>query len=183
MPELINSQPRVTRGAAREFRAGRVLLIAIASALAIHSAFSGALLQAADRPPNIVLIISDDQAWTDFGFMGHPAIQTPHLDRLAAESMVYTRGYVPTSLCRPSLATMMTGLYPHQHGITGNDPPGEIRDAANRAAMVDVFKRSKPVTSWLKPKGYLSHQSGKWWEGGCDDGGFTKCMTHGDVSR
>ena len=183
MPELINSQPRVTRGPAREFRAGRVLLIAIASALAIHSAFSGARLQAADRPPNIVLIISDDQAWTDFGFMGHPVIQTPHLDRLASESMVYTRGYVPTSLCRPSLATMMTGLYPHQHGITGNDPPGEMRDVVNRAAMVDVFKRSKPVTSWLKQKGYVSHQSGKWWEGGCDDGGFTKCMTHGDVSR
>ena len=183
MPELINSQPRVTRGPAREFGAGRVLLIAVVSALAIYSAFSGARLQAADRPPNIVLIISDDQAWTDFGFMGHPAIQTPHLDRLASESMVYTRGYVPTSLCRPSLATMMTGLYPHQHGITGNDPPGEMRNAANRAAMVDVFKRSKPVTSWLEQKGYISHQSGKWWEGGCDDGGFTKCMTHGDVSR
>ena len=49
--------------------------------------------------------------------MGHEAIRTPHLDKLAAESMVYTRGYVPTALCRPSLATIMTGLYPHQHGL------------------------------------------------------------------
>ena len=37
-------------------------------------------------PPNVVMIIGDDQAWTDYGFMGHPHIQTPHLDKLASES-------------------------------------------------------------------------------------------------
>ena len=87
-------------------------------------------------PPNIVLIISDDHGWTDFGFMGHDVIETPHLDALAAESMLYTRGYVPTSVCRPSLATMITGLFPHEHGITGNDPPGGLeamRDPVRRA--------------------------------------------------
>ncbi|MCA9049797.1 MAG: sulfatase-like hydrolase/transferase, partial [Planctomycetaceae bacterium] len=67
-------------------------------------------------PPNIVMIISDDQAWTDYSFMGHDAIRTPHLDRLASRSAVFRRGYVPVALCRPSLATMITGLYPHQHG-------------------------------------------------------------------
>ena len=75
-----------------------------------------------EKPPNIVLIISDDQSWTDYGFMGHPSIQTPCLDKLARQSCLFTRGYVPTSLCRPSLATIITGLYPSQHGITGNDP-------------------------------------------------------------
>ena len=139
--------------------------------------------QADSPPPNIVLIISDDHAWTDYGFMGHEAIQTPHLDKLASESMVYTRGYVPTSLCRPSLATMMTGLYPHQHGITGNDPDGEMRDPANRARMVEVFQRSTPMAELLTKKGYVSHQSGKWWEGPCQIGGFTDCMTHGEVER
>ena len=44
--------------------------------------------QAAQQPPNIVLIISDDQAWTDYGFMGHPDIQTPNLDKLAKRSLV-----------------------------------------------------------------------------------------------
>ena len=67
--------------------------------------------------PNVVLIISDDQAWTDFGFMGHDVIRTPRLDRLASESAVFPNGYVPTSLCRPSLATMLTGLYGHQNKI------------------------------------------------------------------
>ena len=55
--------------------------------------------------------------------MGHPHIRTPHLDELAARALVFTRGYVPRSLCRASLATMITGLYPHQHKITSNDPP------------------------------------------------------------
>ena len=137
MRYLINNQRAASRGRARESKAGRALFLLITSVLALHSVFSGGSLLGADQPPNIVSIISDDQAWTDYGFMGHAAIQTPHLDRLASESMVYTRGYVPASLCRPSLATMMTGLHPHQHGITGNDPPGNARDPANRAAMVE----------------------------------------------
>jgi arylsulfatase A-like enzyme len=73
-------------------------------------------------PPNIVYIISDDHGWSDYGFMGHPQIETPNLDRLAARSAVFTRGYVPTALCRPALATLATGLYAHQHRISGNDP-------------------------------------------------------------
>ena len=43
--------------------------------------------------PNIVLIISDDQAWTDYGFMDHPDIKTPHIDKLAKESVLFKRGY------------------------------------------------------------------------------------------
>ncbi len=136
----------------------------------------------AEKPPNFVYIISDDHAWTDYGFMGHEVIQTPHLDRLAAESLVFTRGYVPSSLCRPSLATMMTGLYPHQHGTTGNDPDGEMRDQANRDRMVKVFRSSPAVSDILAKAGYTSHQSGKWWEGQCKCC-FDECMTHGDVSR
>ena len=59
-----------------------------------------------DRP-NIVLIISDDQAWTDYGFMEHPVIQTPLLDKLAQRSLLFERGYVSSPLCRPSLASMV----------------------------------------------------------------------------
>ena len=75
-----------------------------------------------EPPPNIVLILSDDQGYTDYGFMGHPEIETPHLDRLASESALFRRGYVPTALCRPSLMTLITGLYSHQNKTTGNDP-------------------------------------------------------------
>ena len=72
--------------------------------------------------PNIIYIISDDQAWTDYGFMGHPHIETPHIDKLAQESLTFTRGYVTAPLCSPSLASIITGLYPQQHRVTGNDP-------------------------------------------------------------
>ncbi|MSU31446.1 MAG: hypothetical protein EXS25_02065 [Pedosphaera sp.] len=75
------------------------------------------------KPPNILLIISDDQAWNDYGFMGHPSIRTPRLDRLAAESACFTRGYVPSSLCCPSLASVLTGLPPQRHRVVCNDPP------------------------------------------------------------
>jgi uncharacterized sulfatase len=133
-------------------------------------------------PPNIVLIISDDHAWTDYRFMGHPDLRTPHIDQLAAQSLAFSRGYVPTSLCRTSLASLMTGLYPHQHRITGNDPPGDPSSAENRARMVALFQRSKTIAAMLAAKGYVSHQSGKWWEGECRCC-FTACMTHGDPTR
>lgn len=140
------------------------------------------------------MIVSDDQAWTDFGFMGHQTIRTPHLDRLAAESAVFPRGYVPSSLCRPSLATMITGLFPHQHRISGNDPappPGKSRreywlDPAYRArceALIHHIEEVPTLPRMLAKKGYLSLQTGKWWEGHYRRGGFTHGMTHGDPRR
>jgi len=134
---------------------------------------------AAAAPPNVVMIISDDQAWGDYSFMGHEAIRTPHIDRLAAEGMIYTRGYVPASLCRASLATLATGLYPHQHKITSNDPP----QGTDRELMLAHIDNATTLASLLAEKGYVSHQSGKWWEGHYSRGGFTHGMTHGDTSR
>jgi uncharacterized sulfatase len=141
------------------------------------------LLASAAPPPNIVMIVSDDHGWRDYGFQSHPYVKTPHIDALASQSLLFTRGYVPASLCRPSLASLMTGLYPHQHLITGNDPPGEARNVAGRAAMVEIFRKSKTIVGELSAAGYVSHQSGKWWEGECTCCGFTSCMSHGDVTR
>ena len=140
----------------------------------------------AAESPNVVLIISDDQAWGDFGFMGHPVIQTPRLDRLASQSMVYTRGYVPSSLCRPSLASMVTGLYPHQHKITCNDPPRGLPQEeflGLRYQQIANIDRVPTLPRLLAPKGYVSLQTGKWWEGHHSRGGFTHGMTHGDTAR
>ena len=141
-------------------------------------------LSAAERP-NIVMIISDYQAWTDYGFLGHPQIRTPHLDRLARESVVFERGYVPTALCRPSLMSMITGRYAHQHGVTGNDPspkyaqPDSKAYQAQRAELIANIDRFDTVPDLLGAEGYVSHQSGKWWEGNFRRGGFTAGMTRG----
>ena len=161
-----------------------IAVLGLASLLALQGCTGGEL---PSGPPNIVVIISDDHGWPDYGFMGHPVVQTPNLDRLASESLAYTRGYVPAPLCRPSLATIATGLYPHQHGITGNDPPGETLRATRtpeaRASMERVFAQNDSVMELLARSGYVSHQSGKWWEGNPTSHGFTAAMTHGDVSR
>jgi len=134
---------------------------------------------AAERP-NIVMIVSDDQGWTDFGFMGHEVIQTPHLDRLAAESALFPNGYVPTSLCRASLATLLTGLHGHQHKICCNDPP----DGVDRTLMHPFIQNAPAVPRLLKSVGYRSLQTGKFWEGHYKNAGFTHGMTtkgrHGD---
>jgi uncharacterized sulfatase len=145
-------------------------------------------------PPNILLIISDDQGWTDYGFMGHPHIQTPHIDHLANESLTFTHGYVTAPLCRPSLASMVTGYYPHQHGVTGNDPTFEWEGkrwtpewmqarAAENKLIIDKMKSHLTLAQRLGNKGYISLQTGKWWEGHWSEGGFTQGMTHGDPLR
>ncbi len=145
------------------------------------------MVQAA--PPNIVFLISDDQAWGDYSFMGHPHIQTPCLDKLAAQSLVFTRGYVPSSLCCPSLATMISGLYPHQNFITSNDPPApegqkgiKPNDPAFKSGR-EVFNQHMDqlatLPRLLATKGYVSMQTGKWWQGSYERGGFTHGMTKG----
>lgn len=142
-------------------------------------------LAAADAPPNIVFILSDDQAYTDYGFMGHPVIQTPNLDKLAASGALFTRSYVPTALCRPSLATLATGLYAHQHKITGNDPspalakPETPEYDALRERLIQHMDAEPNLPKLLVERGYLAHQSGKWWEGSYKRGGFTHGMTRG----
>lgn len=172
----------------------RIFTALVCSLLLSNAAIFVPQANAADhQPPNIVFIISDDQAWNDYGFMGHDTIETPKLDNLASESALFRRGYVPDSLCRPSLATMITGLYPHQHKISGNDPlsnkkgPGWTRkDPAYlklRERLTANLDSCPQLPRLLAPKGYLSHQSGKWWEGHYSHGGFTHGMTHGDPLR
>lgn len=132
------------------------------------------------RPPNVVMIIGDDQGWMDFGFMGSKVVSTPNIDRLASQSAVYPNGYVPTSLCRASLATLLTGLYPHQHKICVNDPP----DGVDRSVMDHFIQDVPTVPRLLGKAGYASFQTGKLWEGHFRHARFTDGMTtkgrHGD---
>lgn len=176
-------------GSRREWLNGLGTL-AVTMALAADS--SAAVGQ--DRP-NILLILSDDQAWTDYGFMGHPHIETPCLDDLAATSLTYTRGYVSAPLCRPSLASILTGLPVHVHGTTGNDPATgdpSIRNMTSRkyARHADLherlYTRLRALPNFvrsLQQAGYATMQTGKWWESSPETFGFDHGMTHGDPSR
>lgn len=146
-------------------------------------------VEAAERT-NIVLIISDDHAWTDYGFMKHPLAKTPNIDRLAAEGLCFPRGYVPTSVCCPSLATIITGKLPHVHKISGNDPAAPAGMPRGKFYQSPAFKEGREVMNAnlakhpllpkvLGEKGYLSLQTGKWWQGHFRNGGFTHGMTQG----
>tara|TARA_R110002096_G_scaffold262296_1_gene455795 strand:- start:5270 stop:6613 length:1344 start_codon:yes stop_codon:yes gene_type:complete len=148
--------------------------------------------EANEQPPNIVFILSDDQSWTDYSFMGDENIETPRLDKFASESLTFTKGYVPTSLCSPSLATIITGQYPKNHGILGNDvvykreeDPKDSRNNRTEAykPIIPHFEKLTTLPDLLKDKGYLSFQTGKWWHGNYKIGGFDYGMTHGDPNR
>jgi len=160
------------------------------SSIAIAVVLLTLALGALAAPPNVVLIISDDHHWGDYGFMGHPHLRTPNLDRLAAEALTFRNGYVPSSLCCPSLASIITGRYPHEHLITGNDPPRppELQDRdfytskafqEGRAQMVKNLEAWPTLPTLLGKAGYTSLQTGKWWLGDYRHGGFTHGMTKG----
>jgi arylsulfatase A-like enzyme len=124
-------------------------------------------------PPNVLMIVGDDWGWTDFGFMGHKVVRTPNLDWLAKEGALFPNGYVPTSLCRASLATILTGQFAHQHKICCNDPPQGV----DRSEMLLFLQNSPTIPRLLKDAGYRSFQTGKFWEGHYRNGGFIDGMT------
>lgn len=98
--------------------------------------------------PNIIIFIADDISYNDFGCYGHPVIQTPNIDRLAAAGLRFTNAILTTSSCSPSRASIITGRYPHNTGapeLHTEMPPGQV-----------------PFPRLLREAGYYSAQAGKW---------------------
>lgn len=77
------------------------------------------LAPAAERP-NVLVILTDDQRWDALGVAGHPHLKTPHIDRLAKEGVYFKNAFCTTSLCSPSRASILSGLYAHAHGVNNN---------------------------------------------------------------
>ncbi len=148
--------------------------------------FALSLGAAEPSKPNVILIISDDQGFADYSFMGHDRIKTPHLDKMAAESLLYTRGYV-MPVCSPSLACLLTGKLPSEHGITGNDLSGKRSQPGHREALAEqLLGNSLTLPKAVTEAGYLTFQTGKIWNVTYKDVGFTHGMTgtagrHGDA--
>ncbi|WP_246112803.1 sulfatase family protein [Allorhodopirellula solitaria] len=135
-------------------------------------------------PPNVILILSDDHGFPDYGFMGSEVARTPNLDRMAAESLLYTRGYV-MPVCSPSLASLLTGRLPHSHGITGNDLSQASIEAENAKGKLDrdplsqrLLANSPILPQSLDDAGYVSFQTGKLWNVTAEEVGFTQGMTN-----
>lgn len=139
--------------------------------LAVLPLPSGAVSAAGPPPPNIVLIIGDDIGWMDFGFMGSDAVRTPNLDRLAESGTVFTHAFAPSSVCRPSLLSLLTGLTPQAATFLLN------RDREGNRAPVPIREVVETLPASLAERGYASFQGGKHWEGTFEDAGFTHGMT------
>ena len=133
---------------------------------------AGTLQASSERPPNVVLIISDDQDNDHLGFMGNTVVRTPNLDELAESGTVFATCHVTASRCRPSLGSLLSGRLPHQSGIYGN------HHKSNNQGNQDIEneKMLSPVNSLpnlLKKAGYVTYGSGKYWEGDARAMGFT----------
>ncbi len=98
---------------------GEAFFLVIAAALAEVGTCSPAYAAAAEKP-SFLIIISDDQTWTDNGCYGNPVVRTPKIDRLAGEGLRFTRAFTATAMCSPSRSVMYTGLYPVRNGAYPN---------------------------------------------------------------
>lgn len=104
--------------------------------------------------PNIVFLLTDDQRWDALGCMGNAIIQTPNLDRLAAEGTLFTNTFCTTSICATSRASFLTGQYARRHGVH------DFRTPLSAEAFAETFP------ALLRKHGYHTGFVGKWGIGG-----------------
>ena len=120
---------------------------------AIPFAAAPALAQPrASRPPNIIVILADDQGYGDLGCQGSPHIRTPHIDRMAREGARLTSFYAQP-LCGPSRAALLTGCYPVRNSLMFNHIP---------RARTGIHPNEVTLAELLKQRGYATAMLGKW---------------------
>ncbi len=101
-----------------------------------------------ERPPNIILMLVDDLRWDEPGYAGNP-VATVNIDELARQGVRFDNAYVTSSLCSPSRASFLTGMYPHAHEVTGN--------------LSDIDPELTPTIGMLlQEHGYRTAMIGKW---------------------
>ena len=111
----------------------------------------------AEQQPNFVVIFADDLGWGDLGCFGSPTIETPHLDRMAAEGQKWTAFYVAAPVCTPSRAALMTGRYPIRNGMTSAERGVLFPDSGGGLPQEEVT-----LAELLKQKNYATGCFGKW---------------------
>ncbi len=122
-------------------------------------------------PPNILFILADDLGYHDLGVTGSSYYETPNIDAIAEQSMVFTNGYATCQVCSPSRASIMSGKFPARHGIT--DYIGAPTDTAWRGQnrhtklLPPDYVRQLPsqytvLPEALKDQGYRTFFAGKW---------------------
>lgn len=140
--------------------------------LCVLIAFAEAFAARAEdaRPPNVVFILVDDLGWRDLFNEGSRYYETPNVDALSRQGMKFTRGYAACSVCSPSRASLLTGMYPTRHGITTyiGDVAGEAarrrRPSSHLPPQYEHQLRHEFVTlaEVFKSADYATFFAGKW---------------------
>ena len=106
-----------------------------------------------DSKPNIIIILADDAGYSDFGFMGSDEIKTPNIDQLALDGVTFNNAYVSASVCSPSRAGLLTGMYQQRFGHECNlDSDVNNSFDPNQITIAEA----------LKTEGYSTGLIGKW---------------------
>jgi arylsulfatase A-like enzyme len=119
------------------------------------------------KKPNVIVIITDDQRWNAMSLAGHKHLKTPHIDRLGREGVWFKNAFCTTSLCSPSRASILSGVYAHRHGVVNN--------FTEYPANLASFPRALQII------GYLTAYIGKWHMGEDNDNprpGFNHWISH-----
>jgi len=119
------------------------------------------------RPPNVILVLTDDLGWRDLGITGNRFIETPHLDRLARRGVHFTRAYANAPNCSPTRACLMSGQYPPRHGVyTVVDPNQKPGGAWQRLIPArnapELSSQSVTLAEALRNGGYQTGFFGMW---------------------
>ncbi len=118
------------------------------------------------RRPNFVFILIDDLGYKDVGFMGSKYYETPNIDRLAKQGMVFTNAYANAPNCAPTRACILSGQYTPRHGVytvgTSERGPAALRKLIPIPNRTTLPREVVTIAEALKPAGYVSASIGKW---------------------
>ncbi len=107
-------------------------------------------LRAEARKPDVLFVLLDDLRWDALGYMDHPYVKTPNIDRLRAQGALMANAFVTTSICCPSRATFLTGTLANRHGVIDNESSDYNPEV------------TPPLTKYLQEAGYRTAMVGKW---------------------
>ncbi len=100
--------------------------------------------------PDVLFVLVDDLRWDALGYMGHPFVKTPNIDRLRSQGAMMANAFVTTSICCPSRATFVTGTLANRHGVIDNETSEYNPEV------------TPPLTKYLQEAGYKTAMIGKW---------------------
>ena len=182
-------------------RKTKIISSTIAGLLILFSAgkINGQLSEVKSTSPNIVVILADDLGWMDVGYNGDDFFETPHIDQLASDGMIFNRFYPSAANCAPSRASLLTGMYSPRHqvyvpqGLARGGDVSKMRFKVPTRGQNSTFNtipvsintvspEFESLAEILKKSGYISARLGKWHIGD-DNQGFDVLSAAGEIGK